>query len=49
MVCIDNFELNKDSIAILKEFRVYLLTERHNSDNSITSYILDIYKYGNNN
>ena len=45
MVCIDNFELNKDSIAILKEFRVYLLTERHNSDNSITSYILDIYKY----
>lgn len=47
MINIDTYELNKDSINLLKNYRVYLLTEKHLSDNSITSYILDIYKYLN--
>lgn len=45
MINIDNFNINKDSIDILKHYRIYLLTEKHLSDNSIASYILDIYKY----
>ena len=45
MINIDSFELNRDTIDILKEYRAYLLTEKHLSDNSISSYILDIYKY----
>lgn len=45
MINIDNFDINNDSIDMLKQYRVYLLTERHLSDNSIASYILDIYKY----
>ena len=45
MIKIDEFEINKDSIDILKHYRIYLLTEKHLSDNSISSYILDIYKY----
>lgn len=47
MINIDNFNINKDSIDILKKYRAYLLTEKHLSDNSISSYILDIYKYLN--
>lgn len=47
MLNIDNFNINKDSIDILKKYRSYLLTEKHLSDNSISSYILDIYKYLN--
>lgn len=47
MICIDNFNINKDSIDILKQYRIYLLTEKHLSDNSIVSYVLDIYKYLN--
>lgn len=45
MVNIDNFNLNNKNIEILKEYQVYLLTEQHLLDNSISSYITDIYKY----
>ena len=45
MVNIDNFNLNDNNIEILKEYQVYLLTEQHLLDNSIASYITDIYKY----
>ena len=47
MLNIENFDINKDSLDIIKQYRSYLLTEKHLSDNSITSYILDIYKYLN--
>ena len=45
MIKIDEFGINNDSIDMLKHYRVYLLTEKHLSDNSISSYILDVYKY----
>ena len=45
MIKIEDFNINKDTKDILKQYRVYLLTEKHLSDNTITSYILDIYKY----
>lgn len=45
MIKIENFKINNDTKDILKQYRVYLLTEKHLSDNTITSYILDIYKY----
>lgn len=37
--------LTKENQEILKKYQIYLLTEKHFSDNSIKSYILDIYKY----
>ncbi len=45
MTNIDNFKINEDNKDILKHYRIYLLTEKHLSDNSITSYTLDIGKY----
>lgn len=45
MLAIDNFNINNDSIDILKHYRTYLFTEKHLADNSINSYILDVYKY----
>ncbi|MEE3342870.1 MAG: site-specific tyrosine recombinase XerD [Bacilli bacterium] len=45
MIKIEEFNINNDTKDILKQYRVYLLTEKHLLDNSITSYILDIYKY----
>ena len=42
---IEDFNLNSNTKDILKQYRIYLLTEKHLSDNSITSYILDTYKY----
>ena len=45
MVCIDNFNLSIKNKEILKEYQIYLLTEKHLLDNSISSYITDIYKY----
>lgn len=47
MIDIDNFKLNENNIDLIKHYRIYLLTEKHLSDNSITSYVLDIYKYLN--
>lgn len=45
MIEIDNFNINDTFKEKLKKYRVYLLTEKHFVDNSIASYILDIYKY----
>lgn len=45
MVEIECFSLNNDYIDILKRYKLYLLTNKHLSDNSVDSYLLDIYKY----
>jgi len=45
MTNIDNFNLKNNNKEILKEYQVYLLTEQHLLDNSISSYLTDIYKY----
>ena len=45
MVNIDNFNLEASSKEVLKDYQVYLLTEQHLLDNSISSYLTDIYKY----
>ena len=45
MINIDNFRLNDYNKDILREYKVYLLTEQHLLDNSISSYVTDIYKY----
>lgn len=45
MIDIDKFNINDKDKEIIKKYRTYLLTEKHLSDNSITSYILDVYKY----
>lgn len=45
MIEVECFELNDNFIEILKKYQLYLLTERHLSDNSMYSYLLDIYKY----
>ena len=37
--------LNSKNQDILNEYQVYLLTEQHLLDNSISSYVTDIYKY----
>ena len=42
---INKFNLSKSNQEILKDYRVYLLTEQHLLDNSISSYITDITKY----
>ena len=45
MTIIDNLRLNEDTKDILKKYSTYLLTEKHLSDNSISSYIEDTYLY----
>ncbi len=45
MVNIDKMKLNNDTKDLLKKYKIYLLTEKHLSDNSISSYLDDIYKY----
>jgi integrase/recombinase XerD len=45
MVEVECFSLNNDYIDILKKYKLYLLTNKHLSDNSVESYLLDIYKY----
>ena len=45
MVSVEALDINLDSIDILKGYSAYLLTERHLSDNSMTAYVLDVYKY----
>ncbi|MBQ6495461.1 MAG: site-specific tyrosine recombinase XerD [Bacilli bacterium] len=45
MIVIDNLDINKDKKDILKKYRTYLLTEKHLSDNSIDSYMEDVYQY----
>ena len=45
MIKLEKLNLNTTNKEILKKYQIYLLTEKHLSDNSISSYILDIYKY----
>lgn len=45
MILIEKLELKEETKEILKKYQVYLLTERHLSDNSISSYISDVYQY----
>lgn len=45
MIEVDNFNINNENKDVVKKFSIYLLTEKHMSDNSISSYVLDIYKY----
>ena len=47
MININNLDLNNNTKEILKKYRVYLLTEKHLSDNSISAYLEDIYIYLN--
>ena len=45
MIKIEELNVEERTRAILKKYQVYLLTERHLADNSICSYVLDVYKY----
>ena len=45
MINIENENINSINKELLKKYRVYLLTEKHLSDNSLTSYLTDISKY----
>lgn len=45
MIEISNFNISDSNKEILRKYRIYLLTEKHLMDNSINSYVLDIYKY----
>lgn len=45
MINIDKLNINNNTKDILRNYQSYLLTIKHLSDNSINSYILDIYKY----
>lgn len=45
MVELEKLNLNNQNREILKKYQIYLLTEQHLSNNSISSYVLDIYKY----
>ena len=44
-MCDEYYSYLDEIKKILKEYKVYLLTEQHLLDNSIVSYITDIYKY----
>ena len=45
MIELDKIELNKKNLEIVSDYQVYLLTKKYLSDNSVNSYVLDIYKY----
>ena len=45
MINIEKMKLNDDYKTILKDYQIYLVTQRYMADNSINSYILDIFKY----
>ena len=45
MISIDKLNISENNKDILKNYQSYLLTIKHLSDNSINSYILDIFKY----
>lgn len=42
---LEKIKLTTSNQEIMKKYQIYLLTEQHLSDNSISSYVLDIYKY----
>lgn len=45
MINIDKLDISNNNRDVLKNYQSYLLTIRHLSDNSIESYVLDIFKY----
>ena len=45
MINIEKLNISNNNKDILKNYQNYLLTIKHLSDNSINSYILDIFKY----
>ena len=45
MINLDNLELNDKNINTLSKYQTYLLTKKYLSDNSVNSYVLDIFKY----
>ena len=45
MITINKLNLKEENKNILKKYQTYLLTKKYLQDNSINSYILDIYKY----
>lgn len=47
MINIDKLDVNDINRDVLKNYQSYLLTIKHLSDNSIDSYVLDIFKYLN--
>ena len=45
MIVIEKLELNVKNKEIIEGYQNYLLTKKYLSDNSVCSYVLDIYKY----
>ena len=45
MINIDKLNISENNKDILKNYQSYLLAIKHLSDNSIISYVLDIFKY----
>ena len=45
MINIDKLNISDNNKDILKNYQSYLLSIKHLSDNSISSYVLDIFKY----
>lgn len=45
MITIEKLEIHQSYKNVLSRYQTYLLTKKYLSDNSIDSYILDIYKY----
>ena len=45
MIVVDKINISENNKDILKNYQSYLLTVKHLSENSINSYILDIFKY----
>lgn len=45
MINIDKLNISEDNREVIRNYQSYLLTVKHLSDNSISSYVLDIFKY----
>ena len=45
MINIEKLDVSENNRDILRNYQSYLLTIKHLSDNSIDSYMLDIFKY----
>jgi len=45
MVAVECLNLCDNTKEILKKYQIYLIAERHLADNSLSSYMLDVYKY----
>ena len=45
MIEIEKLDLNQNNKQMIGKYQMYLLTKKYLSDNSLNSYVLDIYKY----